>query len=99
MLSEVIVLAFHDHHSGTFSSEGFAGVEAFLLCWLLIFFFLFSEKRYIFFFERMWRSGIGAGGDRLDILISGLIIDGLVSDEFVEFSPLKVLGICFFEIG
>lgn len=47
----------------------------------------------------MWRSGIGAGGDRLDILISGLIIDGLVSDEFVEFSPLKVLGICFFEIG
>jgi hypothetical protein len=59
---------------------------------------LFFEQGYLSFLEERL-GGVRAAVNGLDILIGRLVVDVIVTDEFVKFVPLEILCICFLEVG
>ena len=79
-ISKIIHILFHKHHSGSFSSEGFAGVEGRgLAIGVIVILIPFFEEGYLFFIEGGYVVLVEV--DVFDVLIEFLIIDVLMIEE------------------
>jgi len=95
LLSKIIHLSLHEHHSSPFSSKCFTGIETSLRIWLLAIFLLLFEEWYFSFFK----CRCGWAVEAFNVLVYIIVVDVVAADGLTEFIPFQILRISLFIAG